>query len=57
MKPPNKGRKRSLPAAVLITSFALELVGRENCKDALLGAEVLPLYARVGLQVVCQHWV
>lgn len=51
----NKGRSGSVPAAVLVTSLALELVGREDGEDALLRAEVLPLYPRVGLQVVCQH--
>lgn len=54
-KQTDKRKGRSLPAAVLITSLALELVGREDCEDALLRAEVLPLYPWVGLQVVCKH--
>lgn len=45
----------SSPAAVLVRSFTLELVGRENGKDALFRAEVLPLYSGVGLQIICQH--
>lgn len=45
----------SIPAAVLVVSFTVELVGGEDCENALLRAEVLPLYTRVGLQVVCQH--
>lgn len=44
----------SLPAAVLVRSLTLELVGREDRKDALFRAEVLPLDPWVGLQVVCQ---
>lgn len=32
----DKRRSWSLPAAVLIASLALELVGREDCEDALL---------------------
>lgn len=49
------GKTKQIPATVLVTSFTVELVGRKNCEDALLRAEVLPLYSRVGLQVVCQH--
>lgn len=45
----------SLPAAVLVGSLTLELVGREDRKDALFRAEVLPLYSWVGLQIVCQY--
>lgn len=44
-----------IPAAVLVASFTVELVGREDSEDSLLRAEVLPLNPRVGLEVVCQH--
>lgn len=46
----------ALPAAVLVRSLTLELVGREDRKDALFRAEVLPLDSRVGLQIVGKHW-
>lgn len=55
LKQTDKRKGRSLPAAVLITSLTLELVGREDGEYALLWAEVLPLYPWVGLQVVCKH--
>lgn len=45
----------SSPAAVLVRPLALELVGREDGEDAFFRAEVLPLYPRVRLQIVCQH--
>lgn len=51
----DKRRSHSLPAAVLVASLTLELVGREDCEDALLRAEVLPLYPWIGLQVISQH--
>lgn len=44
-----------LPAAVLVRSLTLELVGREHGEDSFFRAEVLPLYAWVGLQVICQN--
>lgn len=44
-----------LPAAVLVRSLTLELVGREDRKNAFFRTEVLPLYPWVGLQIICQH--
>ena len=46
----------TVPAAMLIASFALELVSREDSKNSFLRAEVLPLYPRVGLKVICQNY-
>lgn len=40
---------------MLVGTLAVELVGWKHGEYSLLRTEVLPLDARVGLQVVCQY--